>query len=186
MRRMHIADCVVITMLSFVSTSHAGVNEMKAHWHSFWNRVGMDFHRNNAYPEPFRYADRQIVNNMWNPHIARGWQIENTLSDHHFDRETNQLTAAGQAKIFWIMNHAPEQRRSIFVTRDINEDLTETRVDIVQQAAAKAVPNGNLPPVVRTHIVPRTAPGTYVNELFKKTETNVTPVLPAASSGSGN
>src|SRR5688500_17555213 len=53
MRRMLILGGFAAAVLT-VSSAHAD-------WHEFWHRVGVDFHRNNAWPEPFLSADRQVT-----------------------------------------------------------------------------------------------------------------------------
>ncbi len=184
MRRVHLILCLTFVLTTVAGTCRA---EGPNWWHSFWGRVKVDFHRNNAFPEPFRYHDRQIVRTAYDPYIARGWQIENTLSHFDFDAESGELTAGGQAKILWIATQAPPQRRTIFVLRGSTLDATEGRVDRVQQAVASMLPASAMPAVVRSDIGPGglNAKGYYVNEMWTKNKAAVpSPVLSAASASS--
>ena len=48
-------------------------------WESFWTRVHVDFHRNNAWTEPFRSADRASVREPFCTQTDNGWKMQNTV-----------------------------------------------------------------------------------------------------------
>lgn len=186
MRRVLIVAMVTVACLH--SYANAGVREAQSSWHAFWHRFHLDTERNNVWPEPFRYADRQSVKSHWTPYIAKGWQVETTLTQHHFDPESMMLNTAGEAKLRWILTAAPEQRRTIFVLHGETPNITETRVDVVQQAVTRMLPSGPLPAVVRTYVEPggMTPSGDYQNNIWKKSYEGIKPpVLPAGTAGSG-
>src|SRR5688500_3805552 len=45
-----------------------------ADWNDFWHRVGVDFHRNNAWPEPFLSADREVTREYFRIQVNNGWR----------------------------------------------------------------------------------------------------------------
>lgn len=158
------------------------VGSARADWHAFWNRVHLDWHRNNAWPEPFQTLDRQTTWSHIMAYEVKGWQMENTLTDAHFDPETQAITSAGQAKLWWIITQQPIERRTVFVLLNQDERTTSIRVDSVQQAITRFLPHGPLPQVVRTSEAPITMPGSYAGDIFTKAnESRPAPVLPAAS-----
>ena len=65
---------------------------MKAKWDCFWDRVHVDWHRNNAWPEPFNLVDRAAVKTPIAVMVDRGWQLQNTIPDQLFNAETQELT----------------------------------------------------------------------------------------------
>ena len=56
--------------------------------------VARDFARNNHWPEPFMYQDRDAVVRPFAVMIAKGWQVQNTLSEHHFQPDNSRLADA--------------------------------------------------------------------------------------------
>lgn len=180
---------IALVFVGFVSSlANAGAPQIKSHWSRFWHQTHLDWERNNAWPEPFRHMDRQALRNSWTPYVNKGWQIETTLTARHFNAETQALNSAGEAKVRWIATSAPNQRRTIFVVRGESQDVTETRVDIVQQAVTRVLPTGTMPAVVRTYrdpsgIIPS---GDYQNQIWKKAMSGIRePVLPGAAGGGG-
>ena len=106
---------------------------MKAKWDCFWDRVHLDWQRNNAWPEPFEQVDgrRQSPINIM---VDRGWQLQNTIPDELFHAETQELTRAGELKVKWILTQMPARRRTIFVLRGKTPEITETRLKSVEKA----------------------------------------------------
>ena len=151
-----------------------------------WNRVKLDWHRSNSWPEPFRYTDRQSVRSAWAIQQAKGWRIETTLGAHHFDIKTNELTAAGSAKLYWILSHAPPANRTVYIVRAREIDTTEIRVDSVQQTVAKMLPEGSLPAVVRTINAAPSTRGDYLDKVWEQRNATIpAPVLPREADPSG-
>ena len=63
------------------SEAQADLHAMKAKWDCFWHRVHVDWHRNNAWPEPFNLVDREAVRVPLATMVDRGWQLQNTIPD---------------------------------------------------------------------------------------------------------
>ncbi len=185
MRRMQLVLSLAVAA-SCCGYAQAGWPEFKAHIHAFMSRSKLDFERNHAWPEPFRYADRMAVRDHWTPYVNRGWQIENTLTSYHFDDDTLALNAAGQSKLYWIMTNAPPERRMIFVVQDRDGRVTESRVDLVQQAVTQLTPSGSLPAVIRTTLEPTgiVHTGDYQDRLYKSVRENaIVPSMQASGGG---
>ena len=187
MSRIRLVLCLTLVLGGLSAVADAQVHHKSA-WHAFWGRVGLDFHRMNAWPEPFLTADRQLTRCIWMPMIARGWQYENTLTDFHFDADSGELTTAAIAKIRWISTQAPADRRTIFVMRGHTNEQTEARVDLVQREATNVLAEGPLPAVVRTNQQPHgfSRTGNYQNLMWQSLEGSIqAPALPASAGGGG-
>ncbi len=149
-------------------------------WKSFWT----DWHRNNSWPEPFNKIDRQLYAAPFATMIDNGWRTQNTLTDYHFDTETQTLNLAGEHKLHWIATQAPEHRRCVFVLQGPNAQATAVRIDSVQQAAARVVQRGPLPPVLETENQPHTWPAEYFNAIDTAAAQSIpAPRLPARAEG---
>ncbi|HZZ73553.1 MAG TPA: hypothetical protein VFE24_14970 [Pirellulales bacterium] len=130
-----------------VAIGAAGVAQAENLWTEFWGSVGRDYHRNNAWPEPFVYQDRETVAAPFGLMISKGWERQNLLSDHHFEDGALALNQAGQLKIRWILTQAPQQQRVIFVQRGVSPAQTQARLELVQQAATGILPNNETPTI---------------------------------------
>jgi hypothetical protein len=177
MRTSLVALAVVITWILVPTAGQAG-------WKEFWRGVQTDTCRNNCWYEPFNHIDRQDMQAHLNAMVAKGWQMQNTLSHYHFDPQTNQANRSAEAKLMAIINHNPPHRRTVFVVRSLDPDITAARVDSIQQMIAQIVPAGEMPAVVQTDAAPV---GRYAAQMyaeFSKWDAPA-PVLPS-SSGSGD
>src|SRR5262245_14490349 len=120
-------------------------------WHNFWNGVHTDFHRNNAWPEPFLTADKMAVRTSYSTMVDNGWKMQNTVGTFLFDTETQQLNQAGDLLVKWIITQAPVNRRAVFVLKGDSAEATATRVQSVQAAVARY---GAVAPVLLTDCEP--------------------------------
>jgi hypothetical protein len=140
--------------------------------------------RNNFWPEPFVYADRQAAREPFVAMVSNGWQRQNTLGDHHFDEQTGALTEAGRLKVLWILNEAPEQHRNIFVHRAATSQETLVRMQAVEQLVVHAVSSGPLPPVFETSRPEDLSPAERVDTVWKKfIQGTPEPKLPSSMGG---
>ncbi|HLA83787.1 MAG TPA: hypothetical protein VJL29_03255 [Thermoguttaceae bacterium] len=118
----------------------------------FYRACARDAKRNNCWPEPFVKADRLAVRAPFVQMVSNGWERQNTLGDHHFDRETGKLNRDGQLKIRRILLEGLPQHRALYVYRAERQAETLARVDSAQQYAAQTVRDGVLPPIYETDI----------------------------------
>lgn len=174
MRRTTLALVFVATIVTASVT--------RADWTAFWERVHLDWHRVNSWPEPFRHADRDLIRQPLLAMTDNGWRMQNTISDHLFDVESNHLTQAGALKVRWIVTQAPPHRRTVFVLRGATPDATLARVDAVQEAITKLVPQGDRPEVLLTDVIPVGGSGDYFDSVDRQLKDSIPPPrLPQAA-----
>lgn len=181
MHTMRVRAYVLAVLMGLVTVSsvHAG-------WHEFWDRVHLDFHRSNCWGEPFNTVDRNATRTPFSAMIRSGWQTQNTLGLHYFDRETHALNEAGQRKLFWILNNAPDQFRTIYVSQSVDREQSEKRVDSVQQNLAQMTPGQALPPVIPVAVEPRGWPAEYIDHIDRRATASIPdPRLPQFKTAGG-
>lgn len=165
--------------LALLGTVNAG-------WHGFWNRVHLDFHRNNSWPQPFVSADRQAVCAPFNAMVQSGWRTQNTLGTHYFNSETQSLNEAGERRLHAIITNAPDEYRTVFVAATHEPEAVERRVDSVQQALARMLPQQPLPPVLATSREPVTWPAANIDAINLRSQSTIpSPRLPDFQSAGG-
>ena len=120
-----------------------------------------DYYRNRMWPAPFTAADTNSVTAIFDQQRSNGWRLHNTLSTAMFDPKTNCLTDSGKAHVKWIVTHAPQARRVVFVLQDADQQLTATRVESTQLAISEVVPVGPLPQIYLTDREPSGSSGVY-------------------------
>lgn len=184
MKRVGLALAVGMAVWGGASFARADWTEQ---WNSFWDRCELDYMRNTHWPQPFIYPDRDAVRAPFAAMVVKGWQRQNTLGDYHFDPNTHQLNNAGQLRVRWIATQTAPDRRTVFVYRGANPEITAIRVDSVQQQMVSVVPQGELPAIVDTATPPAERPGEFIDEVQTRVRANMPdPVLPpyqAAGSG---
>lgn len=173
MTRVRVTLLACLTTLLTVTSAPAG-------WHDFWNRVHLDFHRNNCWDEPFTAIDRRAARTPFDAMVQSGWRAQNTLGEHYFNRETQALNEAGEQKLFWIVTSAPEPYRMVYVTQAMSRDVSERRIDSVQQSLVRMLPDQPLPAVLPSFEEPRGWPAEYIDAIDRKEQSTIpAPRLPA-------
>lgn len=165
--------------LAIIGSANAG-------WHEFWDRVELDFHRNNCWGQPFVSVDRRATCAPFAAMVQSGWRSQNTLGSHYFHPETQALNEAGERRLFWIITTAPEQYRTVYVAGTHEADTVERRVDSVQQVLARMLPDQPLPSVLATNREPRSWPAEYIDTIDRRVNaTTPDPRLPAFQAAGG-
>ncbi len=142
-----------VAALIVVSSFVAVATPAHAQWFSnYWSGFCRDYHRNVNWPEPFVRADRESVMLPFGIQTANGWRRQNLLSDYHFNQATQQLTEAGELKVRFILTQMPPSRRTLFVQRALTPEETVKRMEGVQLAAMRMLPNGGYPQVVESDL----------------------------------
>ncbi len=155
-------------------------------WHEFRRDFDMHRRRVNAWPHPFAIESRELVRSPYRTMVDNGWKMQNTLSDHLFAPEENELTYAGQLHLRWILTQVPPHRRQIYVMEAPTRDGTATRVASVYKYLGETAPAGPPCPVFVTRIAPRGGDGSYLADVDKMYKaSSPTPRLPAAASDGG-
>jgi len=172
---------VAFAVLATTGTAHAN-------WFTaFWGDVGRGWHRNNCWPDPFTDLDQAAVVAPIPVMVAKGWQRQNLLGDHHFDAESKKLTPAGALKVRWILSQAPLDRRTVFIERTNTADLTQARVEAVQQAIVGINPQGIAPEVIVSDLQTLGRSSEYVDSIGRKYQESIpAPRLPAMQTSSGS
>ncbi len=173
MLRVRTALLTCLALLVSLSSAQAG-------WHEFWHRVHLDFHRNHCWPEPFSTVDRRATVAPFATMEQAGWRMRTTLGKYYFHHETNVLNEAGERKLYWILTNSPEQYKAIYVVQSIDPNRSEQRLDSVQQALARLLPDQPMPAVLPTTVEPRGLPAEYVDTIDRKSRSTIPdPRLPA-------
>lgn len=159
----------------------------QANWFTnFFKNAHRDYRRNNCWPEPFVYADREAVKAPFGIMVAKGWRSQNTLMDHHFSLESGELNESGRQKVKSILVNTPTAHRAVYVLRGKNPDATAARVDAVQELVVAMTSQGDLPPVLEADSGPHGWQADYVDTLAKRYQATMPdPRLPAMESDSG-
>lgn len=138
-----------------------------------------DFRRNNMWPEPFVRADRERTKAPIATMIANGWRLQNTLADHHFDADTNELNAAGRLRLETILTERPVDHRMVFVLQGKNATKTAARIGSVHEASADYLPSGELAEVAATSVRPAEWPAVEIDKTYRSyQEAKPKPQLP--------
>ena len=130
-----------------------------ADWHSFWHRFNVDYHRNNAWPHPFREMAAAQTRAPFEVQRHNGWQLHNTISHELFRPGDGGLTYAGQQQLVNIITVVPVEQRTVFVVRGASQAETEARLASVQSSLERMTQGGQTPPVMIVDRAPATNSG---------------------------
>lgn len=132
------------------------------------------YHAAHYWPVPYVCQDRQAVAEYEQLLENAGWVSETTLYDYHFDKDQHQLNRAGLIHLRWILENAPEARRTVYVQAGANNGTSQMRVASVQGELTDMLPTGNLPPIVVRITTPLGRPASEVDKI-QRSETESTP-----------
>jgi len=166
MQRYAFALAIAATLAAAGSTARAD---------GFWERVSIDWHRVNSWPEPFQREDRAAARAPFISMINSGWRLQNTLGDDFFDPQTQTLNRAGQLKLHSMATQTPVHRRSVYLLRSIDPGVTAARMQSVQHYLAQLFPEGSSPEVMLSDVVPIGGSGSYVDELQRQIHSSIPP-----------
>lgn len=174
---------IAIASLLLVATASTS----NADWHSFWHRFHLDYHRNNAWPHPFREVAAAQTRTPFEVQRLNGWQLHNTLSHDLFRPGDGQLSYGGQQQLQYIMTSVPQQYRQVFVVRGVNQAETEARVASVRSSLERySLPTAPLPEVVLVDRAPVTYSGARASAINRAwMEAMPEPSLPSDQSVPG-
>ncbi|MEQ1825674.1 MAG: hypothetical protein ABL921_06990 [Pirellula sp.] len=158
-----------------VATSNSAVGQFSEMKH----KSGIDYARNNAWPQPFRGADANSVMAPFEIMRSNGWREHNTVGTPLFSTE-HCLSEAGLLKVQWIVTQAPQNQRVVYVKTGRTSEETAARVESVQLAVSQLIPTGPLPQILTTEIEPTTSSGSYQTVVHRAlVKTTPTPRLNA-------
>jgi hypothetical protein len=175
MRRTYLAAAVAVVVIASAQQASAVCCDDTAAY------IKQGYHANQMWPWPYVCPDRIAVREPFCLMISNGWRRQNLIGAHHFIPDTNQLNAAGQLRVQWIMTQAPPDRRSIFVERALDQSINSQRIAAVQEYATQVTIDGRSPQVAQTHLVSEGRPASVVDFTNTKFQQSMpVPVLPAA------
>jgi hypothetical protein len=175
--------CFALSALA-IATATATVSGGATRAEDAFGRAGRicarDFARNNHWPEPFIYQDRDAVVRPFAVMIAKGWQVHYTMSDHHFQPDNSRLADAGVHKLQQILGDPVPQRRMVYVQLGTTPEQTMARINAVRAAATVMLPPGMDVAVFPSGIPSRPWPGSDVQGIHASFDKSRGPVkLPA-------
>ena len=175
MTRLLLASIVLATTFGAAQPASA------QHWClSIWDKFCAEYHENKCWPEPYIEPDRAATMAPLDMMVAAGWRRQNLLGAAHFDRETNELTEAGRRKVYAILTQNPLQHRTVFLSRDIDPQLTSQRLRSVREFTG-TFEEGKLAAVETTHLQYEGRPAEVVDSVnVRFYESQPVPALPAA------
>lgn len=143
--------------------------------------LARDMKRRFCWPEPFATQDRYAARAPFAAMVAKGWEHQNLLGEHHFDPGNGQLNESGRLKLRSIINEAPAQHRTVYVQRCDDPAETAARLAHVRELIATMVLDGAPPLVVQSDAMPRGWPSQQVDTIGRKFSAALPdPVLPKA------
>ena len=163
----------VLITTALLSVLHIGAESTRAE--DFWARMHLESMRMSCWPEPFSHTSRDLVRNPLVAMTNRGWQLQNTLSDHFFREEDQTLTQAGQFKLRWILTQAPAHRRTVFVLRSTDKALTTDRMAAVTTYVSRITEDGIQPNVLVSDIAPAGGAGEYFDQVDRQLKASIPP-----------
>jgi uncharacterized membrane protein YgcG len=159
----------------------------EAQWMTnFWDGAHREYKRNTAWPQPFLRADRESVTLPFGLMVANGWRRQNLLSDYHFQDDNSQLNQGGELKLRFILTQMPPQRRTVFVQRGFTPEVTSTRIEVVQRAAARMLPQDAFPEIVESDLPNDGWPAEEVDSVTKRFNSSRPQPRVTSSSNSGS
>jgi hypothetical protein len=157
----------------------ASTNAVNAQHHQMKHKAGIDYARNNSWPQPFRGLDANAVVAPFEVMRNNGWREHNTVGTALFSAQ-HGLSEAGQLKVQWIVTQAPQSQRVVYVKSGRSSEETSARVESVQLAVSQLIPSGPLPQILVTDIEPTTSSGAYQTLVHRAlVKTTPTPRLTA-------
>jgi hypothetical protein len=169
--------------LSCVVTFGGLTPDVSADWHSFCHSVHVDYHRNNAWPQPFTDDSVRQTVAPFEVMKQNGWRLHNTIGNELFRDGDGALLAAGNNRVNWIASQAPADRRVVYVLRGRTEAETAARLASVRDTLSRVQINGPAPQLMITEIEPTTASGARLTQINRDwLDVLPSPKLPSTSS----
>jgi hypothetical protein len=160
--------------------------QIKQHWQHSKEINAKVCARNRAWPKPFDCADRQLYFSIWEPMIDAGFEKHCTLTDAHFDPETGELNKYGQSAIAGIMQNMPRHRKTVFIHRDIDQQVSDQKMNVVRETIQTWYGPEAATSIAFTDKMPTRTSGSQtetINRLYN--EGTPPPLLPVATGQAG-
>lgn len=156
-----------------------------AGWHEFWNKIGIGYERNNAWPDPFNEMDAMSVIMPFEAMKHNGWVLHNTIGAHQFREEDGALKTSGQEALAWIASQAPPSRRQIYIVRGATQNETQARLASVKETLSQFDLPGPSPTISLIDRRPATASGAWATKVNRAWLEQLPPPKLPSQSASG-
>ncbi len=174
---------LLVGVVSLWASASAQGNWFKCIYHD----IHSGFHTNNMWPEPYVEPARRAVREPFAVMYARGWQRQNLLGEHHFEEDQTRLTDAGKLRVKAILANSPQQHRTVFVEKGMNREITNSRIDAIQQAIVDLQTDGPLPAVMASDMTVEGWSSEYVDAVGRKYYQSIPqPRLPSMAGASAS
>ncbi len=160
---------------SVLQNIHQGIETYKADYRL--NRA-----RASAWPKPFSCWDREHYYAILNQQYATGMAVAHTLTSEYFNSESNKLNRAGELRVAWIMQNAPQADKQIFVYEDQTGPTMDQRMDSIREFTNRYYGHLGNAAIAKSQILPHQIPATYqASYLQAYQEGQPAPIIPIMS-----
>lgn len=174
----------VLTVMTVFASLLTCVSAQARDWDEFWSGCCLDYRRNQAWPQPFLPREQCAVRQPFSVMVLQGWQEQNTLTESHFDPESNELNHAGLYKIQSVLQNSPPSQRSIFVHTGYDQVANQARLNNVRSLIGKWVPETETPAIVATPHRPYGLPGMQADSITRRFQEGMpAPTIPVSLGG---
>lgn len=133
---------------------HQGIQTYKADYHL--NRA-----RSSAWPLPFSCWDREHYYSILNQQYATGTQVAHTLTSEYFNSESNELNRAGEMRVAWIMQVAPQSDKQIYVYEDETSPTMDQRMSSIREFTGRYYGHLGNASIAKSQILPHQIPASF-------------------------
>jgi hypothetical protein len=135
--------------------------------------------RNSAWPLPFSCWDREHYYAIFNQQYAIGNQVAHTLTSEYFHPESNELNRAGELRVAWIMQNAPQADKQIFLYEDETGPTMDQRIASVREFTDRYYAHLGNAAIVKSQLLPHQIPATFqATYLRQYSQGQPDPVIP--------
>lgn len=147
-------NCSPVAVHNVFHKMHIGLEKYKAGFR-------LNHSRGSAWPLPFSCWDRENYFAILDQQFATGVQVAHTLTSEYFDPETNKLNRAGEMRVGWIMQNAPQMNKQIYVYEDQTGPTIAQRVSAVRDFTGRYYGHMGQAAIATSRIAPIRIPATY-------------------------
>ena len=141
------------------------------------------YHTAHFWPHPYVCYDRTAVNVTVEMTARSGYEDLATLYGYHFDPTTNDLNTAGRQHLLYILGHADEVGRRVYVARG---EGVESRLAVVEQAVIEIAGSDSQLAVLPRTATPQVQPSDMTERIYRtRLQTAPAPQLSSGGAGGG-
>lgn len=146
---------------------------------SFGHECKQDYLQNAMWPSQYIAPARRSVYAPFATMVQNGWRRQNLIGTRYFDKETGNLTEAGQLKTHWVLTQAPISRRQLFIEQDYDAEKMGHQTESLRDFAGLVDPTAEEVAITPIPIRDRGRPAAIVDHNFTGFQENQPiPALP--------